>query len=107
MGLVSLDINGQRYQLSCEDGQEAGLEQLGEMVRQKVEELNQSVGKVGEQRLLLMAAILLANDVQDLRQGGANGPGGGNGSDRQAAVAEAVESCARRLERLAARFEAA
>lgn len=58
--IVTIRVNGQPYQLGCDVGQEAEIEALGRMVDDTVSQLAGSVGQIGESRLLVMAAILLA-----------------------------------------------
>lgn len=65
MGQVSIAINDQAYSLSCDDGEEARLTQLAESVRDKVDGLVRTMGQIGDQRLLLMAAILLADELDE------------------------------------------
>ena len=62
--VVTIRVNGQPYQLGCDPGQEAEIEALGQMVDETVSSLSSSVGKVGESRLLVMAAILLAEQAK-------------------------------------------
>ena len=62
--VVTIRINGQPYQLGCDPGQEAEIEALGKMVDETVSSLSSSVGKIGESRLLVMAAILLAEQAK-------------------------------------------
>lgn len=61
--IVTIRVNGQPYQLGCDVGQEAEIEALGRMVDNTVSQLAGSVGQIGESRLLVMAAILLAEKV--------------------------------------------
>ena len=62
--VVTIRVNGQPYQLGCDPGQEAEIEALGKMVDETVSSLSSSVGKIGESRLLVMAAILLAEQAK-------------------------------------------
>lgn len=62
--VVTIRVNGQPYQLGCDPGQEAEIEALGRMVDETVTSLSSSVGKIGESRLLVMAAILLAEQAK-------------------------------------------
>jgi len=62
--VVTIRVNGQPYQLGCDPGQEAEIEALGRMVDETVSSLSSSVGKIGESRLLVMAAILLAEQAK-------------------------------------------
>ena len=61
--IVTIRVNGQPYQLGCDVGQETEIEALGRMVDDTVSQLAGSVGQIGESRLLVMAAILLAEKV--------------------------------------------
>jgi cell division protein ZapA len=99
---VALDINGRRYEMACDDGQEAHLQKLAEYVDQRVRELAASVGQVGESRLLLMANLLIADELHEARRHQA--PAQGREGDAEAA--ESLEDVAGRLERIAARLEA-
>lgn len=65
MGQITISVNEQNYTLACRDGEEARLGTLGEYVDTKVSELTDSLGQVGEQRTLLMAALLIADELHD------------------------------------------
>ena len=69
MSQVSMTINGRLYRLTCEDGEEQRLAQLGDEVRARVDEFSNSFGQVGEVRLLLLAALRLADELFDARDG--------------------------------------
>ena len=62
--VVTVRINGQPFQLGCDKGQEAEIEALGKMVDDTVKSLSGSIGQIGEMRLLVMAAILLAEQAK-------------------------------------------
>lgn len=102
MAQVALDINGRRYDIACDDGQEPHLRRLGQYIDQRVRELASAVGPVGEARLLVMASLLIADELHELGgrlEGGEKAPAG----DTQAAGE--LDSLAERLERVAARLE--
>lgn len=65
MATVNLKINGQTYAMACKDGDEERLTELGARVDEKVTMLAKSMGGAGERRLLLMAALLLADEAED------------------------------------------
>jgi cell division protein ZapA len=69
MGQVTLTLNGRSYRVGCGDGEEARLNELGDYVRQKVDDLTGEFGQVGEARLLLLAALLIADELFDTRAG--------------------------------------
>jgi len=63
MPLVNVMVNNRAYTIACDDGEEAHLKDLAAEVDAKVQELLGSVGQVGDQRLILMAALLLADEL--------------------------------------------
>ncbi len=96
-------INGRSYRVSCDEGQEARVLDLGRYVDGLVSDLVERVGQVGEMQLLVMAAILLADELEDAGRRMAELTENEGTADQQAA---ALETCARRLESIAARLEA-
>lgn len=79
MGQVKIAVGGRRYSLVCGDGEEPQLLRLAEYVDQKVENLSETLGHIGEARMLLMASLLIADELIDLKtrmeEGGAAAPG--------------------------------
>ncbi|MEY2925635.1 MAG: hypothetical protein RL367_112 [Pseudomonadota bacterium] len=67
MAQITLPIGGFHYAVSCRDGEEAHLTKLGESVAQKVDEARAAVGNPGEMRQMLLAALLFADENNDLR----------------------------------------
>ena len=67
MGQVSATVNGRTYRLSCEDGQEARLREIAEYISEKMRAVTAEFGQVGEDRVLLMAAIMISDELFDLR----------------------------------------
>ena len=65
MGQVSVGINGRKYQIACDDGQEAHLSRLGTYVDKRINELVASVGQIGDARLLVMVSLLVADELSD------------------------------------------
>jgi cell division protein ZapA len=61
MPLVSVTVNDRPYTIACDEGEEDHLRELAAHVDAKVQGLIDSVGQAGEQRLLLMAALLIAD----------------------------------------------
>ena len=99
MAFVTLEVGGRHYDLACRDGEEARLTMLAQLVDRKAEDAARAVGNANEARQLLLAALLLADEISDLRAGEAD-PGG-------AALARALEGMARRIETFADRLEKA
>ena len=67
MAQVDVAINGRSYQIACDDGQEAHLSQLGQYVDKRVRELVSAVGQIGDSRLLVMASLLIADELASER----------------------------------------
>ena len=65
MGQVSVPVNGRSYAITCEDGQESRIRRLAQYVDAKVAEFVGSVGQAGESRLLLLAALVIADELSD------------------------------------------
>lgn len=65
MAQVSVEINGRKYQISCDDGQEAHLARLGTYVDNRIGELVAAVGQIGDARLLVMVSLLVADELSD------------------------------------------
>jgi cell division protein ZapA len=68
MGEVSVPVNGRSFAISCEDGQEARIRRLAQYVDAKVNAFVASVGQVGEARLLLLAALTIADELSDANE---------------------------------------
>lgn len=67
MASVTVSINGRRYEIACDDGQEAHLTRLSRYVDQRVKELAAAVGQIGDSRLLVMTSLLIADELTDVR----------------------------------------
>ena len=67
MAQLALDINGRPYTVGCEDGQEAHLRELAALFDRQVRQVSAEVGQLGETRLFLMGALLLADELSDLK----------------------------------------
>lgn len=67
MGQVSVIINGRNYRLACSDGEEGRLLELAGHVKSRVEQLIREFGQVGDDRLLLMTALLVTDELWDTR----------------------------------------
>ena len=54
---VSVDINGRKYRLACEEGQEQHLNDLAAKFHERVESFKGSFGEIGDNRLTIMAGL--------------------------------------------------
>ena len=67
MAQITLTINGKAYIVGCEDGQETHLRALGAIVGAKVDEIGAGAAGLGDTRLMLMAALVLADELASTR----------------------------------------
>lgn len=67
MAQISIEVNGRPYAVGCEDGQEQHLLQLAKLFDQQVRQVSQDMGQLGDTRLFLMGALLLADELADAR----------------------------------------
>ena len=67
MATVSVTVNGRPYSVGCEDGQEAHVEALARDFDRQVQEVGGQVGQVGDLRLFLMAALVTADELADVK----------------------------------------
>jgi cell division protein ZapA len=68
MAQVTIRINGYAYTVGCEDGQESHLEQMAAEIEQRINSIKAIGGQSGEARLLMLAALLLADELHDTRK---------------------------------------
>ena len=65
MAQVSVSIGGRAYRLACNPGEEAHLEALARRVDEQIREMRASFGEIGDQRLTVMAALKIADEVSE------------------------------------------
>lgn len=66
MPSVSVTINGKNYRMACDEGQEAHLEMLAEKLDSYVSGLKGTFGDIGDQRLVVMAGIMVTDEMMEL-----------------------------------------
>ena len=65
---VNVTINGRQYRMACEEGQEMRLLRLAENLEARVESLRGRFGEIGDARLTMMAALTVCDELQDSHQ---------------------------------------
>ena len=68
MANVNIKFNGKEYLLSCEDGQEEHLEELSSHLSQKFSSLKNSLGNIGENKLLLITSITTMDEYFETKK---------------------------------------
>lgn len=68
MAQVTVTIDGKAYRMACEEGQEDHLIDLAERFDQYVSHLKGSFGEIGDQRLTVMASIMIMDELTELQK---------------------------------------
>ena len=69
MAQITVNVAGKSYPLACADGDEERITSLANYVDSKAQELTGKLGHVSETRLILMAAVLIADELHDNLEG--------------------------------------
>jgi cell division protein ZapA len=106
MAQVTVEVNGRPYAVGCEDGQEQHLIELARLFDRHVRQVGQDMGQLGEMRLFLMGALLLADELAEAkaRLAGLQAELGRAQSDRarlESRAVAALDTAAKRIEKLA------
>jgi cell division protein ZapA len=65
MAQVIATIAGRQFRLACEDGQEDHLQSLAKGLDQRIIDLRAKFGEIGDTRLTVMAALMVADEVAE------------------------------------------
>jgi cell division protein ZapA len=108
MGQIVVKVNGRDFTLSCADGQEPRIRRLAQYVDARVGEFARNLGQIGEARLILLAALVIADELSDANDAAQQrGPQGDAGGEPSEAAAAGIRGIAARIEAIAARVETA
>lgn len=106
MAQVTVTINGRNYPVACNAGEEERISELARYVDGKVKTFAKDIGPVGEARLLLLAALVLADELAEAIEAARQSYPGGNGTAPDAGkFAAGIENLAGRIEAIAAKLE--
>jgi cell division protein ZapA len=110
MAQVTVGIGGRSYRLACNPGEEAHLEQLAQTLDRKIQEMRQTFGEIGDQRLAIMAALTIADDAAEAQRRAAAETARADSAETEARVArretEALEtSVTKALQDVATKLE--
>ncbi len=65
MAHVIVQVNGRPYTMQCPEGEEDHLNELAELLDSEVQRVKQSVGNVGDIRMLVMAGLMVADRLSE------------------------------------------
>jgi cell division protein ZapA len=103
MANIEVEVGGRRYSVACRDGEEDHLRAVAAEVDRRAQDATKAMGNLPETRQLLFAALLIADEIKEIRAGaGIPDP---VAPPPDPAVAEALERLASRVESLADSLE--
>lgn len=110
MGQLSISINGHNYTIACHDGQEERIRDLAADIDKKVRGLVGEVGQVGDNRLLVMAGLLVADELAEIKEsmGTLSSEQAATMEDEaqdEARLTEGIDHLAQRIEAIASRLK--
>jgi cell division protein ZapA len=117
MAQVNLTVNGRVYRMACEDGEEEHVTELGTRFDGAIGELRGALGEIGDQRLMVMAGILMTDrlddaerrlkraeqDIRDVKDGRTDATMRAEALEQK--YAESLNRAAARIERIAERLQ--
>jgi cell division protein ZapA len=111
MAQVNVGIGGRSYRLACNPGEEAHLEQLALTLDRKIQEMRQTFGEIGDQRLAIMAALTIADDAAEAQRRAAAEAARADAAEEEARTArrdarELENALTKTVEEMAARIDA-
>ena len=68
MAQVTVRINGYAYTVGCQDGEEQHLQAMAGEVERRIESVKAAAGQSGEARMLVMASLLMADDLYEVNR---------------------------------------
>jgi cell division protein ZapA len=98
MPQITLTINNTPYQFACQEGEQDRLMELARTIDARVAQLASALGQVGEAKLILMASIILLDEINE------SGGAGLSQGDLLAHLGD-MDSLASEMEHIAAKVE--
>lgn len=111
MGEVNITISGKNYGISCQDGQEKRVSDLGNYVSERLKSVAGAGAATSENHLLVLTALMLSDEIFDLRENvGARTQqlqGAQANENNEEEVAQAIDQLADRIDQIAQRIQSA
>lgn len=108
MPTVSITINGRNYNISCDDGQERRVMELGHFIDKRLREIARGAGAVSEQHLFVLTSLLMADELHELREAAENqderpafvasAANDEQSAEREAHMADMISTLAKKIE---------
>jgi cell division protein ZapA len=68
MSALRIVIGGREYQVACDDGEETHLKHLASLLDERVKNLGGGSGRVAEPQLMMLAGLMLTDELEDARR---------------------------------------
>ncbi len=68
MAQITVTIDGKSYRMACDEGQEEHLIDLAQRFDRYVSHLKGSFGEIGDQRLTVMAGIMVMDELAEIQK---------------------------------------
>ena len=99
MAKADITLRGRTFSIACAPGQEMRVQRLAEQLDTRLRQISDAVGDIGDERLLLITALALMDELDSARRGVSARP------DTEARAVELLIQMAGKVEALAARLE--
>lgn len=86
MAQVTITINSREYAVVAEDGKEGNIIKLARMLDDKAQLITESAGRINENMLLAMVGLLIADELNELKNGNNNAAKSSNVSDEMVKI---------------------
>lgn len=103
MSRTDIRIRGRNYSIACSPGQEMRVQGLARQLDTRLDVISSAVGDIGDERLLLIAALALLDELDTARS--APFPASPSPSAQENRAARMMADMAVKIEALAARLE--
>ncbi|MEM6627636.1 MAG: cell division protein ZapA [Pseudomonadota bacterium] len=107
MSKTEINVNGKRYVVSCEPGQESRLEELGAEMDRRARDLSGAMGDIGVERLFLVLGLSLIDELDVAKNGSDAAALDARIASIEQRAAQALVDAASRIEALSARADRA
>ena len=68
MAKISVDINGRKYALGCNEGEQDRLMRLGQKLDERVKNMATQFGQIGDLRLFVMAGLTMLDELEEMNK---------------------------------------
>lgn len=110
MAEVNISINGRKFGIACDDGQEQRVIDLANFVDGRLKDIAKAGAGTNESHLLVLTSIVMADELFDMRDAAANANGDSLGKieitkDEEGTIVNAIDQMASRIDNIAGNLQ--